>query len=225
MKSSTKVYKRELAYYFTTPVAYIVIGLYLIGISLFLWVIPGQYNIVESGYSQVDGLFELSPWLMILLCPALTMRLFAEDKQSGMWELLRTKPYPLWRIVTDKYLAAWTLMLIGLLPNTIHYFIVSYIAEPIGNIDTAQFCGSFIGLILLSSAFLGIGLVMSSFTLNQIVAYILGALSSFVLYWVSMQDFYTSLSRGVIDLRDMLYFLSIAVIGVIVTIFVLDRKP
>ncbi len=218
------MYRKELRYYFTTPVAYIVIGLYLVGLSLFLWVIPGQYNIIESGYSQVDGLFELSPWLMILLCPALTMRLFAEEKQSGMWDLVRTKPYPLWRIVVEKYLAAWTLMLIGLVPNIIHYFIVSYIAEPIGNIDTAQFMGSFIGLILLSSAFLGIGLVMSSFTLNQIVAYILGAVTSFVLYWVSMQDFYSSLARGVIDLRDVLYFLSIAIIGILLTIFILSRK-
>ena len=218
------MYRKELRYYFTTPVAYIVIGLYLVGVSLFLWVIPGQYNIIESGYSQVDGLFELSPWLMILLCPALTMRLFAEEKQSGMWDLVRTKPYPLWRIVVEKYLAAWTLMLIGLVPNIIHYFIVSYIAEPIGNIDTAQFMGSFLGLILLSSAFLGIGLVMSSFTLNQIVAYILGAVTSFVLYWVSMQDFYSSLARGVIDLRDVLYFLSVAIIGILLTIFILSRK-
>ena len=217
------MYKKELAYYFSTPIAYIVIGLYLVGISLFLWVIPGSYNIIESGYSQVDGLFQLSPWLMIVLCPALTMRLFAEERQLGTWDLIRAQSIPLWRIVVAKYNAAWVLMLLGLLPNFIHYFVVSSIAEPIGNIDTGQFVGSFVGLILLSGAFLAISLVMSSFTTNQIVAYILGALSCFVLYWVSMQHFYTSLSRGVIDLRDVCYFLTLIVICNVASIFIVHK--
>ena len=218
------MYLKELKYYFTTPVAYIVLALYVIGISLILWVIPGEYNIVESGYSQVDGLFVLSPWLMMLVCPALTMRLIAEEKQSGTWDILRTKATPIWIIALEKYLAAWTLMLIGLVPNIIHYFIVASIAEPIGNIDTGQFIGSFVGLILLSGAFLSIGLVMGSITKNQIVAYILGALAGFILYWVTMQDYYSSLSRGVIDLRDVLYFLSIAAAGVVISIFIVSRK-
>ena len=88
------MFRKELAYYFSTPIAYIVIGLYLLAISLFLWVIPGEWNIVESGYAQVDGLFQLSPWLLMLLCPALTMRLFAEERNSGMWDLLRSKRVP-----------------------------------------------------------------------------------------------------------------------------------
>ena len=84
------MYRKELTYYFSTPIAYIVIGLYLLAISLFLWVIPGQWNIIDSGYAQVDGLFQLSPWLFMLLCPALTMRLFSEERQSGIWDLIRT---------------------------------------------------------------------------------------------------------------------------------------
>ena len=217
------MFLKELRYYFSTPIAYIVIGLYLVGISLFLWVIPGSYNIIESSYSQVDGLFQLSPWLMIVLCPALTMRLFAEERQLGTWDLIRAQSIPLWRIVVAKYNAAWVLMLLGLLPNFIHYFVVSSIAEPIGNIDTGQFVGSFVGLILLSGAFLAISLVMSSFTTNQIVAYILGALSCFVLYWVSMQHFYTSLSRGVIDLRDVCYFLALIVVSNIASIVIVHK--
>ena len=110
------MYFKELRYYFSTPIAYIVIGLYLLAISLFLWVIPGQWNIIESGYAQVDGLFQLSPWLFMLLCPALTMRLFTEERQSGMWDLIRTKNISLLRIVASKSFAAWTLVLIGLLP-------------------------------------------------------------------------------------------------------------
>ena len=210
------MYRKELRYYFSTPIAYIVVGLYLLAISLFLWVIPGEWNIVDSGYAQVDGLFQLSPWLMMLLCPALTMRLFAEEKQSGMWNLLRTKPYPLWRIVLGKYLAAWTLMLIALLPCLTHYFVVAYIAEPMGNLDFGQFVGSTLGLVMISGSLLSIGMVAASLTKSQIVDYILGALLCFILYWVSIQDHYESISRGVLDMKDIIYFVTIDLVGLVI---------
>lgn len=210
------MYKKELRYYFSTPIAYIVVGLYLLAISLFLWVIPGEWNIVDSGYAQVDGLFQLSPWMMMLLCPALTMRLFAEEKQSGMWNLLRTKPYPLWRIVLGKYLAAWTLMLIALLPCLTHYFVVAYIAEPMGNLDFGQFVGSMLGLVLISGSLLSIGMVAASLTKSQIVDYILGALLCFILYWVSIQGHYESISRGVLDMRDIIYFVTLDIVGLVI---------
>ena len=217
------MYKKELTYYFSTPIAYIVIGLYLLAISLFLWVIPGQWNIIDSGYAQVDGLFQLSPWLFMLLCPALTMRLFSEERQSGLFDLLRTKPISLTRIVLGKYFAAWTLVLIGLLPCFIHYFVVAYMAEPIGNLDSGAFMGSFLGLILLSGTFMAIGLLCATFSKSQIVCFICGALACFVLYWVLLQDHYSSLSRGVLDLRDVLFFGSVAVIAIIAAIFTLDK--
>lgn len=209
------MFSKELRYYFSTPIAYIVIGLYLLSVSLFLWVLPGQWNVVESGYAQCDGLFMLSPWLMMLLCPAITMRLFAEERRSGIWNLLLTRPYPLWRIVLDKYLAAWVIVLIGLLPNIVHYFLVAYIAEPTGNLDFGQFMGAYIGLILLSGAYLAIGLVAASFSKSQIVCFILGALACFAFYWLSMQAHYESLSRGVIDLRDVCYFLGVDLVGLV----------
>ena len=217
------MFRKELAYYFSTPIAYIVIGLYLLAISLFLWVIPGQWNIIDSGYAQVDGLFQLSPWLFMLLCPALTMRLFAEERQSGMWDLLCTKPVSLTRIVVSKYLAAWTLVLIGLLPCLVHYFVVAYMAEPMGNIDGGAFAGSFIGLVLLSGAFLAIGLLCATFSKSQIVCFILGALACFVLYWLLLQDHYTSLSRGVLDLRDVLFFVTLAVLCLLLTIYLIRK--
>ena len=210
------MHRKELRYYFSTPIAYIVVGLYLLAISLFLWVIPGEWNIVDSGYAQVDGLFQLSPWLMMLLCPALTMRLFAEEKQSGMWNLLRTKPYSLWRIVLGKYLAAWTLMLIALLPCLTHYFVVAYIAEPMGNLDFGQFVGSMLGLVMISGSLLSIGMVAASLTKSQIVDYILGALLCFILYWVSIQDHYESISRGVLDMKDIIYFVTIDIVGLVI---------
>lgn len=217
------MYRKELSYYFSSPIAYIVIGLYLLAISLFLWVIPGQYNIIDSGYAQVDGLFQLSPWLFMLLCPALTMRLFAEERQSGTWDLLMTKPVSLARVILSKYMAAWTLLLIGLLPCLTHYFVVWYMAEPMGNIDGGQFLGSWLGLVLLSGTFMSIGLLMASVTKSQIVAFILGALACFVLYWTCLQDHYTSVSRGVIDLRDVMFFISISVVAILVTEWIIYR--
>ena len=217
------MYRKELAYYFSTPIAYIVIGLYLLAISLFLWVIPGEWNIIDSGYAQVDGLFQLSPWLMMLLCPALTMRLFSEERQSGIWDLLRTKPISLTQIVLGKYFAAWTLVLIGLLPCFVHYFVVAYMAEPMGNLDSGAFLGSFIGLILLSGTFMSIGLLCATFSRSQIVCFIIGALACFVLYWTVLQAHYSSLSRGVLDLRDVLFFISVAIAAIIAAIFTIDR--
>lgn len=217
------MYKKELRYYFSTPIAYIVIGLYLLAVSLFLWVIPGQWNIIDSGYAQVDGLFQLSPWLFMLLCPALTMRLFSEERQTGIWDLIRTKPVSLTRIVLGKYFAAWTLVLIGLLPCFVHYFIVAYMAEPMGNLDSGAFMGSFIGLILLSGTFMAIGLLCATFSKSQIVCFITGALTCFVLYWVLLQDHYSSLSRGVLDLRDLIFFATIAIVAIVAAMFTIDK--
>lgn len=218
------MYRKELAYYFSSPIAYIVIGLYLLAISLFLWVIPGQWNIIDSGYSQVNGLFALSPWLMMFLCPALTMRLFAEERQSGTWDILLVHTNSLSSIIIKKYLAAWTLVLIALLPNLVHFFVVSSIAEPVGNVDGGQFAGSFIGLILMSGTFLALGLFAGSVGRNQIVSFILGALICFVLYWILLQDHYSALSRGVIDLRDVMAYVSVSVAAIIATVFILSRK-
>ena len=217
------MYKKELAYYFSTPIAYIVIGLYLLAISLFLWVIPGQWNIIDSGYAQVDGLFQLSPWLLMFLCPALTMRLFAEERQTGTWDMLCVQPVSMTRIVVGKFFAAWTLMLIALLPNIVHYFIVYTIAEPVGNIDGGQFAGSFIGLIMLSGTFLAIGMLAGSFTKSQIVAYVTGMLSVFILYWILLQDHYSAVSRGVIDLVDVLVFLGVGALCLALTVVILNK--
>ena len=217
------MFKKELSYYFSTPIAYIVIGLFLLAVSLFLWVIPGEWNVIESGYAQVDGLFQIAPWLLMLVCPALTMRLFAEEKQSGTWLLLRAQPISLWKIVVGKYLAAFVLTVMALLPCVVHYFIVFYMAEPVGNIDGGQFIGSMMGLVFLSASFTGIGMLSSTLTGSQLVAFIFGAVTNFVLYWVLLQDHYSSISRGVVDLRDVVLFVSVAVAAIIVSIFIADK--
>lgn len=222
-KVESLVFRKELSYYFSTPIAYIVIGLFLLAVSLFLWVIPGQWNVIESGYAQVDGLFQIAPWLLMLVCPALTMRLLAEEKQSGTWLLLRAQPISLWKIVVGKYMAAFVLTVMALLPCVVHYFVVFYMAEPIGNIDGGQFVGSMMGLVFLSASFTSIGMLCSTLTGSQLVAFIFGAVTNFVLYWVVLQDHYSSISRGVVDLRDVLFFVSVAIVAIVVSVLVADR--
>ena len=212
------MFQKELSYYFSTPIAYIVISLYVLGISLFLWVIPGEWNIIDAGYANADGLFAIAPWLLILVCPALTMRLFAEERITGTWDILRAQPVSLSRIVTMKYLAALTVVTIALLPCFVHLAVVYSIAEPVGNVDVGAYAGSMVGLLLLAAALLGISMLCAACTTNQIVAFIMGALVCFVLYWVLLQDHYNSLGRGVIDSRDVMCFITTAVAGVLLTI-------
>ncbi len=232
------VFKKEFRYFFSTPTGYIVLGLFWLAISLFLWVIPGQYNIMDSGYAQLDGLFQLSPWLFMFLCPAVCMRMFAEEMQNHTWELLATKPISCTQIVLGKFLAAWVLTIIALLPCIFHYHMVWALAEPVGNIDSGAFRGAFIGLIFLTAANCSIGLFTSSLTQSQIVAFILGLLLCFLLFYgfdlaselftngktvqtiqqAGFHAHYKSISRGVIDSKDITYFLSVTAIFILITI-------
>lgn len=238
------MFEKELRYYFSTPVAYIVIGLFLVLISLFLWVIPGSWNIIDSGYAQVDGLFFIAPWLFLLLCPALTMRLFAEERQSGTWNLLCTKPISLTRIVLAKFFAAWVIVIIALLPCIVHYFAVSAMAEPKGNIDTGAFFGSFLGLLFISFSYTAIGTFCSSLTKSQIVSFVLAVLLCAIFYYgfdltsslfhggstINMisslggHAHYQSIARGVVDLRDLTYFFTTGALFISLTLLVLRRK-
>ena len=174
------MYRKELTYYFTTPVAYIAIGLYLLTISLMLWVVPGQWNIIDSGYAQADGLFAIAPWLLLLLCPALTMRLFAEEKQTGTWDVLRTKPVSLTRIVAGKFFAAWTVVVLAQLPCIVHLAAVSALAEPAGNFDHGAFLTGCLELLFDSFVLTALGTCASALSKNQIVAFLLGFIAGLV---------------------------------------------
>ncbi len=218
------MYRKELSYYFSTPIAYIVVGLYLLAVSLMLWVIPGEWNIIDSGYADAVGLFRISPWLLMLLCPALTMRLFAEEKQSGTWDVLISKRVSLTRIAVAKFAAAFTLTLIAILPCVVHYFILYFIAEPQGNVDGGAFAGSMLGLMLLSGVFTSIGLAAATLTNNYIADYIIGVAACFALYWLTLQEHFNSISRGVIDLRDAVFFLSVITVAVTTVVIILNAK-
>ena len=238
------ILKKELKSFFSNAIAYIVIGIFLLLNGLLLWVIPGEYNVPDNGYANVDGLFYLAPWLFLLLCPAVTMRFFAEEKQTGTWELLVTKPVSKAGIALGKFLAGWILVIISLLPTVIYYFTVYYIAEPLGNIDSGQFWGSFIGLIFLSGIYTAIGTFASSLTNNQIVSFVIAVVLSFFLFYgfdvaaslinsAEITDFlgnlginfhYKSMSRGVIDSRDIAYFIVVSTVFIVLTIRQIRNK-
>jgi len=231
------IFKKEFRAFFSNATGYIVTGIFLLLTALLLWVIPGQYNIPENGYAQLDGLFYLSPWLFLLLCPAITMRFFAEEKQTGTWELLTSKPLSKTAIVAGKFLAGWTLVLLALIPMIFYYLVVYYIAEPQGNVDSGAFWGSFIGLVFLAGVYISIGIFSSSFSNNQIISFVTAVMISFFMLYgfdlisnaltsnklsVYIQNLginlhYKSISRGVIDSRDLTYFFSVILIFLYLT--------
>jgi len=233
------IYKKEIRAFFSNATGYIVIAIFLLLTGLFLWVIQGEYNILDSGYANVDGLFYLAPWLFLFLCPAVSMRLFAEEKQTGTWELIITKPISRIQLVLGKYLAGLTLVILALLPTLLYYFTVSYLAEPVGNVDSGAFWGSFIGLIFLAGVYMAIGTFTSSLSKNQIISFILALVLSFFFYYgfdvlvgfftagtfiqvlesLGIHAHYKSMSRGVIDSRDVLYFVVLSYVFLIMTVW------
>jgi ABC-2 type transport system permease protein len=224
------IFKKELRTFFSNATGYIVIGIFLTLTGLFLWVIPGEYNIPDAGYANVDGLFYLAPWLFLFLCPAVTMRLFAEEVQTGTWELLVTKPVSKMQIVMGKYMAGLVLVSLAILPVLIYYFSVSSLAEPAGNVDSGAFWGSFIGLFFLAGVYVAIGTFSSSLSGNQIISFVAAVVLSFFAYYgfevltgfftsgqsiqlldsLGIHAHYKSMSRGVIDSRDLLYFIIVS---------------
>ncbi len=220
------VLRKEINSFFSQITGYIVIVIFLILNGLFLWVIPGEYNIPDGGYSNFDGLFSLAPWIFLFLCPAITMNIIAGEKQSGTWELLLSKPLRLISIINGKFLAAWIVVIFALIPSLILYFSVYYMAEPVGNVDTGAFVGSFLGLIFLAAVYVSIGVFSSAISPNQIVSFLVAVIISFLLFYgfelfsslissgenaFSFANFginahYKSISRGVIDFVDLIYF-------------------
>ena len=221
--------KKEFLYFFSSATGYIVIGIFLIATGLFLWVLPGQFNIIESGYAQMDGLFVLAPWLYLFLVPAVTMRSFAEEKKAGTIELVYTRPISGLKIILAKYSASLLLVLFSLLPTLIYFVSIYFLSQPTGNVDTGGILGSYIGLFFLAAVYVAIGTFSSAATDNQIVAFMLSAFLCFFFYYgfdllasltvsgkneifltaFGINMHYESMSRGVIDMRDIVYFLTV----------------
>ena len=238
------LFKKELASFFSSLIGYLTIIVFLVLTGLMLWVFKGDFNILDYGFSGMDGLFIIGPFLYLFLIPAITMRMFAEEKKNGTMELLLTKPLSEMTLIWAKFLAGLTLVLISLLPTLVCYFSVYALGDPVGNIDTGSVAGSYIGLLLLGAAFVTIGLFASSITNNQIVAFILAALMSAFMHLgfesiyrmgflgnadlfvrsLGMSYHYESISRGVIDTRDVIYFASVIALFLLATRIVLQSR-
>jgi ABC-2 type transport system permease protein len=230
------VLSKEFSSFLNSLIAYVVIGVFLTGIGLLMWVFP-ETSVLDYGYADLDTLFSFGPYVFIFLIPAITMRSFAEEAKGGTMELLLTKPLSDWDIILGKFLACFFLVLVSLVPTLIYYFSVYVLGNPIGNIDTPGVIGSYIGLILLGAVFCAIGIFSSSITPNQIVSFILAAFLSYLLFsgfeslaslnvWsentlfirqLGLLNHYEALSKGLIDSRDLVYFASMIAIMLLFT--------
>lgn len=234
---------KEINTFFNSLAGYIVILVFLIVSGLFSWVFPDS-SILTGGYANMDSLFSLAPYIFMFLIPAITMKTFAEEKKGGTMELLFTRPLSDWEIILGKYFACVCLVLIAIIPTTVYYYSVYQLGSPQGNIDTASVIGSYIGLIFLGASFTSIGIFSSSITDNQIVSFILSLFLCFLFYdgfrliasvdvWSSYSytlskwgiDYhYNSISKGLIDSRDIIYFISISFILLSLTKIVLQSR-
>ncbi len=238
------VIRKEINTFFASAVGYLVIGMFLILNGLFLWVFKGQFNILNSGFADLSPFFLIAPWILLFLIPAITMRSISEEKKQGTLELLLTKPIRLWQLVTGKYLGSFFLILIALVPSLLYIITIHQLGNPIGNFDLGSTLGSYIALLLLSAAYTAIGIFSSSVTNSQIVAFLLGLFLCFLFYFglsglanyqlfgtadytleqIGMQLHYERISQGIIDSRDVIYFISIIGFFIFLTIISLQKR-
>lgn len=220
------IFFKELRFFFNSVVAYVVIAFFLLAMGLFIWVLP-EYNILDKGYASLQMFFDFCPYLFIFFVPAITMHTFAEERRSGTMELLLSVKTSKLSIVLGKYLACMCVIVLLLLLSTIYYWILWSLSTPIGNLDSAAIVGSYFGLVLLAASFTIIGLFSSIITNKQIVAFIIASFFCGIFYqgfeslkilldWskysLELSQFgikyhYNSISRGVIDSRDLIYFI------------------
>jgi len=223
-----RILLKEINVFLNSLIAYIIIAVFLTGIGLLLWVFP-ETSVLDYGYADMTSFFTLCPYIFIFLIPAITMRMFSEEKRAGTMELLLTRPIRDIDIILGKYFAGVFLVLFSLLPTLLYYFTISYLGNPVDNIDTAGVIGSYFGLFLLGAVFTSIGIFSSSFTENQVTAFIIAVFLSFFLYFgfnaisglgifsrtgdvidqLGILYHYNSMSKGLIDTRDVVYFLSV----------------
>jgi len=210
---------------------------------LILWVFPDT-SVLEYGFADLESLFVYTPYVFTFLVPAITMKMIAEERKSGTWEILMTSPLSIPKIIVAKYAAALTLIVVALLPTLVYYYSIVQLGDPVGNIDHAGFFGSWIGLVFIGAVFASIGILGSALTSHQIVAFILGVFISFLLYFgltalvqlqvmspfalfleeMSLSYHYQSMSRGVIDAQNIAYFLSVIVLMLGLTGILIRRK-
>ncbi|GAB3578144.1 ABC-2 transporter permease [Hymenobacter daeguensis] len=225
------ILQKEFNAFLNSPVAYVVLGVFLIATGLFVWVFPDS-SVLDYGYADLQTLFNLAPWIFLFLIPALTMRTFAEEKKAGTIELLLTRPLTDGQIIGGKYLACLLLALLALVPTLLYYYSVYKLGSPEGNIDSAATVGSYLGLALLAAVFAAIGILASALTRDQIIAFLVAVVGCFLVYsgfdslasvlqgsaayYVSQLGIaahYRDLSKGLVDSRDLVYFFSVVAVA------------
>lgn len=236
--------KKEIRSFLSSLIGYVVMAVFLLLTGLFMWIFPGDFNVLDMGFANIDTLFGISPWVFMFLIPAITMRSFAEEKRTGTIELLFTRPISDTRIILAKYFAGLLLVVIALIPTLIYVVSVYRLGNPSGNIDMGGTWGSYIGLIFLAASYVAIGVFASSITKNQIVSFLVAALLCFFMFvgfqslgsfellgsldrfviGLGIQEHYTAMSLGNIDSRDVVYFLALITIFVLLTKTVLNSR-
>lgn len=238
------IFLKEIRQFFSSLVGYISIGLFLVLSTLFTFVFPAT-SILDTGFASLDSFFSNAPLFFLFLIPAISMGMFAEEYKTGTIELLLTRPLSLNQIILGKFLAAFALVSFAVLPTLVYYYTIYNLAIPLGNIDTGGIMGSYFGLLLLAASFVALASFASSISNNQIVAFLIGVLFCFLFYmgldfiaqlpiFVGRSDYfvehlginahYLSMSRGVIDSRDLLYFLSLISVFLLLTKLVMSKK-
>lgn len=233
------ILKKEINAFFASPIGYLVIALFLVFNGLFLWIFPGDFNILESGFAEMSSFFVLSPWILLFLVPAVTMRSFSDEKKQGTLELLVTKPLSHLQIVLGKFFGSLILIVLALLPTLLYILTLDQLKLQTSFLDYGSIIGSYFGLLFLIAAYAAIGVFASTLSDNQIVAFISAVFLCFFFYFgfegistfsnlpieqLGMEAHYNSMSRGVLDTRDLIYFLSISAFFIVMTQFNIQKK-
>jgi len=238
------LFKKEVQAFFSSFTGYLVIVFFLLVNGLFLWVFPGDFNLIDGGYASLESFFVLAPWVFLLLVPAVTMRLFSEEKRNGTLELLLTKPLTDWQLVLSKYFAGLMLVLLALIPTLIFFISIYLLGSPVGNIDIGGTMGSYLGLFFLAAIYTAVGVFASAITDNPLISFLLAVVVSFFLYLgfdslsgipalqnlasvlvpFGINDHYKSISRGVIDSRDLIYFAAMSAVFLLFTRTLLQSR-
>lgn len=239
------IFKREVRSFFTSPIGYLIVGSFLLLNGLFLWVFKGEYNIFDYGFADLGNFFLLAPWIFIFLVPAITMKSFSEERKMGTLELLLIKPISAWNLVLGKFWGAFFLCIIAVVPTIIYVFAISSLGIVEGNYDLGVVLGSYFGLLFLIAAYTSIGIFSSTLSDNQIIAFLVGILVCFLVFngfdaiaslfanggtqqilaGLGARSHFDSIARGVIDTRDLVYFISLTVLFLYLTFQRLKQLP